>query len=164
MINILWFCEMIAFFHLLFCMYFVLIDINRNYACGSGEDYARTLLAELRNWLSLLKTSCFKVNTHHPSWVVDQDICVHEWHFNGKRVLQKCHFSIPLLDAIQIASGPTIPKETFTRPQVAQHLIQKGKRRIKFVCISKARSSYAADAASWCAGDSAGLGKPLCFV
>lgn len=59
------------------------------------------------------KTSRFEVNTHHPSWVEDQDISVHEWNFNGKRVLQKYHFSIPMLDTLQIASGPTIPKGTF---------------------------------------------------
>ena len=91
-----------------------------------------------------LKTSRFKVNTHHSSWVVDRDICVHEWNFNGKRVLQKYHFSIPKLDTLQIASGPAIPKGTFMWPQVAQHIIQKGKRRRKYVCISKARSSYMA--------------------
>lgn len=69
-----------------------------------------------------------------------------------------------MLDLFQIASGPTIPKETLMWPQAAQHLIQKGKRRIKPVCSPKASSSLAADAASWCAGVLAGLGELLCFV
>lgn len=69
-----------------------------------------------------------------------------------------------MLDTLQIASGPTIPKETFMWPQFAQLLIQKGKKRTKPMGISKARSSFLADAASWCAGDLAGLGELLCFV
>lgn len=69
-----------------------------------------------------------------------------------------------MLDTLQIASDPAIPKETFMWLQVAQHLIQKGKKRLKSVCTSKASRSFVADAASWCAGDSAGLGEMLCFV
>lgn len=131
------------------CVYFVLIDINRNYSSVSGKDYARTLLAKLYSWSSCWKPCC-KLNPDHPSWVVDQDISVHEWNCNGKRAWQKCHFSIPVLDTLQVASGPVIPKEAFIWPQVAQHLIQKGKKRIKSVGTWKATSSFVADATSCC--------------
>lgn len=49
-----------------------------------------------------------------------------------------------MLDILQIAFHLMIHKGTFMCPQLAQHLIQEGKRMGKYVCTSKARSSYMA--------------------
>lgn len=64
------------------------------------------------------------------------------WMFNVKRALQKCHFSIPPLDIFQIASGPMIPSVAFMWPQVAQHLIQKGKRRYSLCAAQRLQAVW----------------------
>lgn len=104
------------------------LDLGKTMPELYGLNYATDYVFE--NFSFLSKHSL-------PSWVVNQDICVHAWNFNGKRGLQKYHFSIPLLDALQIASGPVIPKRTFTWSQVTQAVIQKGKSS-----VSKAESRY----------------------
>lgn len=126
--NMINYCFVLSFFYLSVCILFPLtltetmpLDLGKTMPELYWLNYATDYFFE--NFSFLSKHSL-------PSWVVNQGICVYAWNFNGKRGLQKYHLSIPLLDTLQIASHPAISKRTFMWSQVAQPIIQKGKKAV----------------------------------